>query len=254
VSAERPAASLEGRVAIVTGAGRGMGRAHAQVLAARGARVAVCDLDGDLAEETAARVVAAGGEAVGFAADIGDRAGAEAVVARAVEAFGGLDVLVHNAGRMYSNTGLAETDDDDWRALFAVNVDGPMFMTRAALPHLRASDGARVIFISSQWGQVGPGHSHAYTASKAAMIGLAKNLALELAGDGILVNAIAPGAVRTRMVPEDTVEEELSLLPVGRLAEPEELSYTVAFLASGEAAFITGQVLAVNGGALVVGI
>jgi NAD(P)-dependent dehydrogenase (short-subunit alcohol dehydrogenase family) len=231
-----------------------MGRTHCELLAERGARVVVCDLDGDLAEQAAADVVARGGQAVGCATDVGDREQAEALVARSVDAFGGIDILVHNAGRLFSSTGLAETDDDDWHSLFAVNVHGPMYLTRAALPHLRRSSAARVIFISSQWGQVGPGHSHAYIASKAAMIGLAKNLALELGPDGILVNAIAPGAVRTRMVPDENLDDELALIPIGRIAEPRELSYTVAFLASDEAAFLTGQVLPVNGGALIVGI
>jgi NAD(P)-dependent dehydrogenase (short-subunit alcohol dehydrogenase family) len=247
-------APLAGRVAVVTGGARGMGRAHCELLSERGASIVLCDLDGDVAQEAAAAIVAAGGRAVAASTDVGDRAQCEALVALAVETFGGIDVLVHNAGRLPCGARLEDTDDAVWHALFAVNAHGPMYLTRAALPHLRRSRAPRVIFISSQWGQVGPGHSHAYIASKTAMIGLAKNLALELAPEGILVNAVAPGAVRTRMVPPENEAEEIALIPIGRLGEPRELSYTVAFLASDEAAFVTGQVFAINGGALVVGI
>jgi NAD(P)-dependent dehydrogenase (short-subunit alcohol dehydrogenase family) len=245
---------LDGRAALVTGGGRGMGRTHCEVLAERGARVLVADVDGDVADETARRIVEAGGDAVAEAADISIREHAEGLVDRAAERFGALDILVHNAGLMYSGTGLAETDDESWRALFGVNVDGPLYLTRAALPLLRRSAAGRVIFVSSQWGQVGPGHSYAYITSKAAMIGFAKNLALELAAENVLVNVITPGAVRTRMVPDETIEAERALIPVGRIADPRELSYMVAFLASDEASFITGQTIPVNGGALVVGI
>ena len=183
---------LAGRVAVVTGGARGMGRSHCELLSERGASIVLCDLDGDVAQEAAAAIVASGGRAVAAATDVGDRAQCEALVALAVEAFGGIDVLVHNAGRLPCGARLEDTDDDVWHALFAVNAHGPMYLTRAALPHLRKSAAPRVIFISSQWGQVGPGHSHAYIASKTAMIGLAKNLALELAPEGILVNAVRP--------------------------------------------------------------
>ena len=242
---------LAGRVAVVTGGGRGMGRSHCELLAERGARVVVCDLDADVAEKAATAIRASGGQAVAHAADVGDRAACEALAAAAVGAFGGIDVLVHNAGRLPCMARLAETEDDAWHAQFAVSVHGPMYLTRAALPHLRRSAAPRVIFVSSQWGQVGPGHSHAYVAAKTAMLGLARNLALELAPDGILVNTLAPGTVRTRMVSDGAAAELAGVIPLGRIAEPRELSYAVAFLASDEASFVTGQVVAVNGGALV---
>jgi len=260
-TAKRP---LAGRRALITGAARGMGRAHALALCTRGASVVLVDLDAAELETTAEellaglRVAPAGAEpspaVVPVAADITTRSSAEAIIARAIDAVGGLDILVHNAGRMYSFTGLLETDDEDFRALFAVNVDAPLYLTRAALPALQASAHPRVIFISSQWGQVPDGHSYGYMASKAAQLGLMKTLATEFAPQGILVNAITPGAVATRMVPAEYHEAERAVIPLGRLAEPAEIASVVAFLASDEASFITGQVIAANGGALIVGI
>ena len=182
------------------------------------------------------------------------RATAEAIISQATAILGGLDILVHNAGLMYSLAGLADTDDADFRRLFAVNVDAPLFLTRAALPWLRASQHGRVIFISSQWGQVPDGHSYGYMASKAAQLGLMKAMAKEFAADHILINAITPGAVLTRMVPEEYYEAERASIPLGRLAEPAEIAAVVTFLASDAASFMTGQTVAVNGGACIVGI
>jgi 3-oxoacyl-[acyl-carrier protein] reductase len=247
-------AHLEGRVALITGAARGMGRAHAAALGAGGARVAIVDLDGAELQDVAAELRAAGIDAEPVVADITTRASAEAIVAQVADRFGALDVLVHNAGLMYSMTGLEETDDEDFRRLFAVNVDAPLHLTRAALPHLRASDHGRVIFISSQWAQVPDGHSYAYMCSKAAQLGLMKTMAKEFAPDGILVNALTPGAVDTRLVPEQYHEAEREVIPLGRLGDPEEIASVVAFLASDASSFITGQTIGVNGGACIVGI
>jgi 3-oxoacyl-[acyl-carrier protein] reductase len=245
---------LVGRVAFVTGAGRGAGRAHARLLASRGAAVAVVDIDEDVARGVVAEIKQAGGCATAIGVDITRRADAERAVVQAAEALGGLDILVHNAGLMYSMTGLEQTDEEDFNRLLAVNVHGPMYLTRAALPHLRRSRAPRVIFINSQWGQVPDGHSYGYMVAKAAQLGLMKTMAKEFTGDGILVNAITPGATLTRLVPEQYVEAEQRNIPLGRLAHPEDIAFAVAFLASDESAFIAGQTLAVNGGALVVGI
>ncbi len=155
---------------------------------------------------------------------------------------------------MYSMTGLQDTDDANFDRLLAVNVHAPLFLTRAALPHLRKSPAPRVIFINSQWGQVPDGHSYGYMVAKAAQLGLMKTLAKEFTREGILVNAITPGAILTRMVPEEYIEAEKASIPLGRLAHPEEIAAAVAFLASDEAAFIAGQALPINGGALLVGI
>jgi NAD(P)-dependent dehydrogenase (short-subunit alcohol dehydrogenase family) len=170
------------------------------------------------------------------------------------ERLGGLDILVHNAGLIYSMTGLADTDDANFERLLAINIHAPLFLTRAALPWLRQSRAPRVIFINSQWGQVPDGHSYAYMVSKAGQLGLMKTMAKEFVSEGILVNAITPGAILTRMVPDEYIEPEKANIPLGRLVHPEEIAAAVAFLASDEAAFIAGQAIPVNGGALLVGI
>jgi 3-oxoacyl-[acyl-carrier protein] reductase len=246
--------SLARRRALVTGGARGMGRAHGQALTAAGASVVLVDIDAEELDKTCAELRAEGAAVSGIAGDITTRAAAEAIVAQAAATLGGLDILVHNAGLMYSLAGLADTDDVDFRRLFAVNVDAPLFLTRAALPLLRASEHPRVIFISSQWGQVPDGHSYGYMSSKAAQLGLMKAMAKEFAAEQILVNAIAPGAVMTRMVPAEYYEAERAAIPVGRLAEPGEIAAVVAFLASDAASFMTGQTVPVNGGACIVGI
>lgn len=247
--------SLHKRRAVVTGGARGMGQAHGAALAAAGASVVLVDIDGEQLEKTCNELRGDGDDVSAVVGDITSRATAEAIIADAVAKLGGgLDILVHNAGLMYSLTGLADTDDDDFHRLFAVNVDAPLYLTRAALPMLRASEHGRVIFISSQWGQVPDGHSYGYMASKAAQLGLMKAMAKEFAADHILVNAIAPGAVMTRMVPEEYFETERAAIPLGRLAEPSEIAAVVAFLASDAASFMTGQTVPVNGGACIVGI
>ena len=245
---------LAGRRAVITGGARGMGKAHGTALAAGGASVVLVDIDADELASTADELRRAGADVHAVAGDISSRGPAEAIIDQAAASLGGLDILVHNAGLMYSMTGLADTDDDDFRRIFAVNVDAPLFLTRAALPLLRASKYARVIFISSQWGQVPDGHSYGYMASKAAQLGLMKAMAKEFAADQILVNAITPGAVMTRMVPEKYYEAERDAIPLGRLAEPGEIAAVVAFLASDAASFMTGQTVGVNGGACIVGI
>jgi NAD(P)-dependent dehydrogenase (short-subunit alcohol dehydrogenase family) len=245
---------LAGRVALVTGAARGAGRAHARLLAARGAAVAVADIDADVARQTAAEIEAAGGRAIAVGADITQPEAARALVAQVAETLGGLDILVHNAGLIYSMTGLEQTDYENFDRLLAINVHAPMRLTQAALPHLRRSAAARVVFVNSQWGQVPDGHSYGYMVAKAAQLGLMKTLAKEFMREGILVNAVTPGAILTRMVPDEYIEAEKAAIPLGRLAHPEEIAAAVAFLASDEAAFMTGQVMAVNGGALLVGI
>ena len=253
-TSDLPPAALAGRRALITGAARGMGRAHALHLADLGAHVALVDIDAAENEAAARQIRDRGRQAVAITADITDRVTAERVIQRAAAELGGLDILVHNAGRMYSLTGLADTDDEDFRALLAINVDAPLYLTRAALAHLRQSKTARVVFISSQWGQVPDGHSYGYMTAKAAQLGLMKTMAKEFAGQGILVNAVAPGAVLTRMVPEEYREAERAAIPVGRLAEPAEIASVVGFLASDAASFITGQTIPVNGGACIVGI
>lgn len=245
---------LAGRRAVITGGARGMGRAHGAALSAAGASVVLVDIDAAALAGTTAELRAGGADVSAVPGDITARAEAESVISQATAILGGVDILVHNAGLMYSMTGLADTDDADFRRLFAVNVDAPLYLTRAALPQLRASAHGRVIFISSQWGQVPDGHSYGYMASKAAQLGLMKAMAKEFAADQILINAITPGAVMTRLVPEEYYEAERKVIPLGRLADPAEIAAVVAFLASDAASFMTGQTIAVNGGACIVGI
>jgi NAD(P)-dependent dehydrogenase (short-subunit alcohol dehydrogenase family) len=247
-----PDLNLTGRVAFVTGAARGMGATHALTLAHRGADVVIADLDtAELAgvakqirEETGRRVET-------MQLDVTAPDAGEQVLAVATEKFGRLDIVVHNAGIMHDWKRIADTPAEKLQPYVDVNVLGPYAITRALLPLLTQSDAARIIFISSQWGQLPDGHSYGYMVSKAAQLGLMKALAAELVPYKILVNAVAPGAVSTRMVPDQVYEAELAAVPLGRIADPAEISATVAFLASDSAAFITGQTLAVNGGALI---
>ena len=248
---------LGGRVALVTGAGHGMGRAHCLELARRGARVAVNGLEPRAAQETAGAVREQGGEAIALPADVSDRRAVEQAVRKLGETWNAIDIVVNNAGNVHSSTGLAETSDHEWRRTFGVHVDGAMYVTRACLPWLERSPAPRIILISSLWGQAGVGHSHAYCSAKGALIAFAKSLAKELGPKGICVNSVAPGGVHTRMVWDtmsaQEIEDEYRSIPLGRYADPEEISYLVAFLASDEAAFVTGQTLPINGGELIGG-
>jgi 3-oxoacyl-[acyl-carrier protein] reductase len=245
---------MKGRVALVTGGARGMGVAHARALGSAGASVAMADIDLAELEASAALLSAEGLDVRAYEADISNSTACAALVANVVEDFGAIDILVHNAGRLFSLTGLENTDDDDFDATMRVNVNGPLYLTRAALPWLSRSENGRVIFISSQWGQVPDGHSYGYMTSKAAQLGLMKTMAKEFASQRILVNAITPGAIQTRMVPEDRIADEIAAIPINRLGQVEDIANAVAFLASDNASFITGQVLSPNGGACIVGI
>jgi len=246
--------TLTGVAAIVTGAGHGMGRVHALEMSRRGARVAAVDIDGDAARCTADAVRAAGGSALAITVDVADRAAVEAAVAEAVQALGGLDAVVSNAGTIHSDAGLADTDDEDWARTFAVHVGGARNLVRAALPALERSPSPRVVVISSMWAQRGPGFGHAYCAAKGALLSLARNLAVELGPRRICVNAVAPGSVPTRMAADydaAAIAEDCRSIPLGRWAEAEEISSLVCFLASPESGYMTGQTLAINGGQVI---
>lgn len=245
---------LDGRVAFITGAGRGMGRTHALELASRGARVAVLDLDLGEAEQVAEEIRAAGGSAIAFGVDVTDRSSVEAAVAQTAGQWGRLDILVSNAGIVNDFSGLGDTNDDEFHRQIAINVDGLLFSARAALPWLERSPAARIIVISSFWAQLAVGHSYGYVAAKAANMAMARNLALELAPKGIVVNAITPGSVATRMIPDPEWEMQEYPIPIGYMAAPEEISKLVAFLASDDAKFIVGQVISPNGGTMIAGL
>jgi len=247
-----PGVRLDDRVALVTGAARGMGAAHARTLAARGADLIVADLDAAELSAVAKEIRDSTGRRVEcLELDVTAPDAGERVVAVANDNFGRLDILVHNAGIMHDWKTLAQTPVERLRPYFEVNVLGPYAITRAVLPLLERSDAGRIVFISSQWGQVPDGHSYGYMTSKAAQLGLMKALAQELVSKRILVNAIAPGAIATRMVPDEVYDVEVAAVPLGRLGEPDVLAAAVSFLASDQGSFITGQTLAVNGGALI---
>jgi len=244
-------ASDRRRSAFITGAGGGMGLAHATLLAAEGYSVGVCDLATDAVEQAVSAIGAEGGHAFGVVADVSKRAAVEEGVQNFAEWAGGIDVLVSNAGVIHSNETLAETDDDTWRRTFEVHVDGALHTSRACLPWLEKSGSGRIIVISSIWGQTGIGHSYAYCAAKGALMAFAKNAAKELGPRGISVNAVAPGGVHTAMVAEfseQELEQDYKTVPLRRYAEPEEISYLIRYLAAPESSFLTGQTISINGG------
>ncbi len=243
----------ERRTALVTGAGSGIGRAIARRLAADGYHVAVNDVDPASASRAAAEV---GG--VPVAADVGDRADAGRLVAEAVAALGRLDLLVNNAGVCRLGA-IADYPEADWRATFRVNVDGVFFCCQAALPHMVRRRRGSIVNIASWSGKSGAAYFGPYCASKFAVIGLTQSLAREVAAQGIRVNAVCPGivagtAMRAEIDAESqtfgrpTSAERVGLIPLGRLAEPEDVAAVVAFLASDEARYMTGQAVNVTGG------
>lgn len=242
------------KCALVTGASRGIGRATAAVLAGQGWPVCINYLERRAdAEEFAAQLRKQGAAALAVQADVSDRSAVERMVCRASEALGPVELLVNNAG--ISHQGLfQDVDDALWERILAVNLTGPRNAIQAVLPHMLEEKRGCIINISSIWGLRGGSCEAAYACTKAALIGLTRSLALELAPSGIRVNCVAPGCVDTDMVRvlgEDTramLEEET---PLGRLGRPEEIAQAAAFLASEKAAFITGQVLTADGGFIV---
>ena len=243
------AGRLDGKVALVTGGARGQGAAHARRLAEEGARVLTGDvLDAD-GEATAAKL-RADGLAVDYVhLDVtspGDWADA---VGTAAERYAGLDVLVNNAGIIHVNPLVDETLED-WNQLLAVNVTGVLLGMQAAIPALRARGGGSIVNISSIFGLAGAEGYVAYCASKAAVVGITRTAALELAADHIRVNAVCPGGVRTAMNEKEEGGGVVPLTPMGRRADVREVSGTVLFLASDDSSFVTGTELVVDGGYL----
>ena len=242
---------LSGKIALVTGGSRGIGKAAAQALAERGARVILTYArDEAAAREVVEAIRAAGGTAEAERLDVGNFAATESAVAAIVKKAGKLDVLVNNAGMSIDGL-LLRLREQDLDAILGVNVKGALACAQAAIkPMIKARSG-RIIFVSSVVGQMGNAGQVAYAASKAALIGAAKSLAREYASRSITVNALAPGYVATDMTAAlETAQREamLSAVPLGRPATAEEIAASVVFLASDEAAYITGQVLAPNGG------
>jgi 3-oxoacyl-[acyl-carrier protein] reductase len=240
---------LAGRVALVTGAGSGIGEATARRFAAEGAVVVVNDVDGDRARAVATAIGKDGGKGAAVEANVTRRDEVERMVAGIVAEHGRLDVLINNAGINRDAMSYKMTEEQ-WDQVLTVNLKGTFLCAQAALPRMRERGWGRVVNTSSigSLGNVGQAN---YSASKAGVIGLTKTLALEYAKYGVTVNCVAPGAVMTPMlagVPDQIREKIPAGIPVGRIAEPREIAAVHAFLASDEAAFITGQVIFVDGG------
>jgi acetoin reductase-like protein len=246
------------RVVLVTGAGGGIGRAIALRLARDGWDVAVNDIDSAGAERVAAEVRAVGVRAAAVSGDVGDRDAAGRMTRATLEALGSIDVLVNNAG-IVRLARLAEMTEADWRALFRVNVDGVFFCCQAVVPQMIARHRGSIVNIASWNGKVGVPYFGAYCATKFAVLGLTQALAKEVASHGIRVNAVCPGIVAgtaMRAQVEETAQqlglptaaERVAAVPLGRLAEPEDVARVVAFLVSEEAAYMTGQAMNVTGG------
>ena len=247
---------LKDRVAVVTGGGRGIGKAISATLFQTGARVVVADVDEDSAERAAKEISGSPGEAIGCFVDVGLEESVSSLMQRALKTYGRIDILVNNAGIMY-RTRLMDISSDEWEQTMRINLTGVFFCTKAVLPIMKKSQFGRIVNIASSAGRsvstLGGAH---YTASKAGLLGLTRAAAKEVAPLGITVNAICPGLIETKMALATTTPEELQRFldsfPVSRLGSPEEIGHLVAFLCSDEAAYITGASLDINGGDLMI--
>ena len=240
---------LNGKVAVVTGASRGIGRAIATMLASRGA-VVVAAARGENAGDTVAAITAAGGRAERASVDVADAASVDAMMAGALAAHGRIDILVNNAGITRDQL-MLRMKRDDWDAVIATNLTGAFACVQAVIKPMVKQRGGRIISVSSVVGQAGNAGQVNYAASKAGLIGFSKALARELASRNITVNVVAPGLVETdmtRAVAEKAQGDWATQIPLGRIGTPDDIAAAVCFLASDEASYITGHVLAVNGG------
>ncbi|MCO5168943.1 MAG: 3-oxoacyl-[acyl-carrier-protein] reductase [Planctomycetes bacterium] len=241
---------LEGRKALVTGASRGIGRAVAAQLAEEGADLALLATKADLLEAVAEELRGLGRKVVTLPVDLANGAAVAEAVERAKTELGGLDIVVNNAG-ITADQLLLRQKEEDWVRVLDVNLTGAFRVTKAACRHVMKSKHGRVITITSVVGLTGNAGQAAYAASKAGLVGFTKSLAQELASRGVTVNAIAPGFIDTDMTAALTPEQQAAItqrIPMGRMASPLDIAYAAVFLASDRAAYITGEVLRVDGG------
>jgi 3-oxoacyl-[acyl-carrier protein] reductase len=244
------------RVALITGAGRGMGKSVAQIFCARGARVVINDTNLELAREAASELAASGAKTFAVGGSVANSNDVQSMITQTVERFGRLDILVNNAG-VLRPTKVIDIPEDEWDFILDVNLKGTFLCSQAALPEMQKNNWGRIINFSSTAGKnistVGGAH---YTAAKAGILGFTRHLAKEVARDGITVNAVCPGLIDTEMVratiSDERTQQYAESFPIQRLGKPEEVAELVAFLASDEAAYITGASLDINGGDLMI--
>ena len=246
---------LAGKVALITGAGMGMGRAAAELFARNGARVIVCDIDGDAATQTVAAVTAAGGEAVAAVGDVAREDDVRRMVDEGVRRFGALHVLYNNAGVLWKDRdrSVLETDGAQWDRVMAINLKSVFWVTKYGIPHLRAAGGGSIILVGSVSALAGFTRAQdAYTAAKGALIALNKSLAIQFARDGIRSNIIHPGIIETPLqapyLNDELRAEFKTAIPLGRIGQPLDIAQAALFLASDESSFMTGAEMIIDGG------
>ncbi|MCE9615353.1 MAG: 3-oxoacyl-[acyl-carrier-protein] reductase [Lentisphaerae bacterium] len=242
--------SVEGKIALVTGAARGIGRAIAEELATEGADLILCDVKAEWLAETAAAVQAKGRKVVCLSADVSQSASVNAAVTEAVEKCGRIDILVNNAG-ITKDGFMARMTEEDWDAVITVNLKGTFLFTKAVGKIMMKQRGGVMVNIASIIGLIGNAGQCNYAASKAGVIALTKSVAKELASRNVRANAVAPGFIETKMtevLPEDIKKQMLAHIPLNRFGLPRDVARVVLFLASDDSAYMTGQVLTVSGG------
>jgi NAD(P)-dependent dehydrogenase (short-subunit alcohol dehydrogenase family) len=242
---------LDGKVAIVTGAGQGIGQGIANVLAREGAKVVICDINIGRGNAAADLIKSRGGEAMAYQADVLKITEVDAMMQATLKTYGSLHILVNNAVAPSVNVPFVQSKEEDWKQDLGVGLKGYLICTRAVINHLLRQNYGRIISISSSAGKIGSPNLAVYSAAKGAIIAFTKALALELAKTGVTVNSVAPGAAKTPMqhrLSEEFKAYMLTTIPMGRYAEPEEIGEVVAFLASDRACYITGQTYSVDGG------
>ncbi|MBK8137619.1 MAG: glucose 1-dehydrogenase [Chloroflexi bacterium] len=244
---------VSGKVALVTGASRGIGQAIAARFVEAGMKVVVSSRKQDALDQVAAELRAKGGEVLAVAAHNGDKAALNALVARAAAEFGGIDVLINNAATNPHFGPVLDAADSMWQKTFEVNIMGAFWLMQAAVPHMKARGGGKIVNVTSVNG-LRPGTMQGvYSATKAALINLTQTLAMELAGDNIQVNAIAPGLVKTKFAEalwsnDAIMEGVIARMPSKRIGEPDEIAGMALYLASPASSYTTGQVMVVDGG------